>query len=247
MKTHNKKRKSRISSTFYKKNALLLIVGLFLIIISILSYIHGLFMIQPKYYADYPCWDMEDEDNKQCLIGRCYGEFLSRWHENGEKDLSKARMFLCISHYHRIVISGGGTIANDPCFWDSWNYDGTDYDIEIRISRNNILINDEIIKSGEKYLRVYYYPAFNLWFLAADKLQLKNRGLFHCFRWEEESYWELDDDTPREYAINAYYIYGYLKEFWQFYPLGLIVLGLGIWFLIKGIKKRNSKKQTKSS
>jgi len=51
------------------------------------------------------------------------------------------------------------------------------------------------------------------------------------------------NEEGNEQAMDALYIYGSVSEGWFPNPLGLIILGVGIWLLVRGARERKSELQ----
>jgi hypothetical protein len=139
------------------------------------------------------------------------------------EELGQARMFLCISVYPRSW-AGGATIAQGPEFSDTWSGRG----IDLERQGETLVVNDKSLGTGESSSWLRVYPTLNPWLLETTRTTLSNRGVFDCYQ-------VLGEDTVERQSIDALYVYGGISEGWLPNPLGLVILGIGIWLLVRGI------------
>jgi hypothetical protein len=177
--------------------------------------------VVPKGFVDFPCFDLEEGG---CLMGYDPAELGC-----DVEELSQARMFLCISVYPR-GWNGGGTIAQGPEFSDTWS----GYGIDLERQGDKLILNGKSLEVGESSSRLRVYPTLNPWLLETARTTISNRGVFDCYQvWGE--------DTVETAVIGALYVYGSVSEGWLPNPLGLVILGIGIWLLVRGILKRRGR------
>lgn len=205
-------------STPHKKGLFSLIAGIVLILVAGLGVLAAICAVVPKGNVDFPCFDLEEGG---CLRG--YGPVEP---EYGVEELSQACLFLCISIYPR-GWAGGGAIAQGPEFSDTWSGSG----INLERQGNTLIVNGESLGVGGSSSRLRVYPTLNPWLLEAARTTIHNRGVFDCYR-------VLGEDTVETQNIDALYVYGSVSEGWLPNPLGLVILGVGIWLLVRGIVRR---------
>jgi hypothetical protein len=201
-----------------KKGLFSLIAGIVLILVAGLGVLAAICAVVPKGFVDFPCFDLEEGG---CLMG--YGPVEP---EYGMEELGQARMFLCISVYPR-GWEGGGTIAQGPEFSDTWSESG----INLERRGDMLIVNGEVLETGESSSRLRVYPTLNPWLLETARTTISNRGVFDCYQ-------VLGGDAVETQNIDALYVYGGVGEGWLPNPLGLVIVGVGIWLLVRGIVKR---------
>ncbi|MBN1976097.1 MAG: hypothetical protein JW918_01745 [Anaerolineae bacterium] len=204
--------------TQHKKGLFSLIVGVVLILVAGLGVLAAICAVVPKGFVDFPCFDLEEGG---CLMG--YGP-VEPGYDLGE--LGQARMFLCISVYPR-GWQGGGTIAQGPEFSDAWSGSG----ISLERQGDTLIVNGDSLSPGALTSRLRVYPTLNPWLLETARITIHNRGVFDCYQ-------ILDEDLVETQNIDALYVYGSVGEGWLPNPLGLVIVGIGIWLLVRGIVKR---------
>ncbi len=202
-------------SRFRTKGPLNLIAGIVLTVFIALMLVAVACWIVPKGYVDFPCFDVQQGE---CLMG--YVSYV----EPGDAtvDLSKTRMFLCISTYPRGWY-GGGTLAQGPASSDTWSKGGIDLTRQDEV----LIVNGQALAEGESFSRLRIFPSLNPWLFNSTRTEITNRGVFDCF---------LDEEF-NEQTIDALYVYGSVSEGWLPNPLGLIILGAGIWLLVRGVRE----------
>jgi hypothetical protein len=204
-----------------KKSLFSLIAGIALILLAGLALLAAICAVVPKGNVDFPCFDLEEGG---CLMG--YGPVEPEY-DVGE--LSQARLFLCISVYPR-GWEGGGTIAQGPEFSDTWLGSG----INLERQGDTLIVNGESLKAGASTSRLRAYPMLNPWLLETARTTIHNRGVFDCYQ-------VLGEDAVETRSIDALYVYGSVSEGWFPNPLGLVILGIGIWLLVRGVRTRLEK------
>jgi hypothetical protein len=204
-------------SAQHKKGLLGLILGIVLILVAGLTLLAANCAVAPKGNVDFPCFDLEEGG---CLMG--YGPA-----EPGceVEELSGARLFLCISVYPR-GWAGGGTIAQGPEFSDAWSGDG----INLERKGDMLIVNGESLAPEASTSRFRAYPTLNPWLLETTRTTISNRGVFDCYK-------ILGEGVVETTTIDALYIYGGVSEGWLPSPLGLVILGFGIWLVVRGIRR----------
>ena len=201
-----------------KKGLVNLIVGMLLILLAGLALLAAICTVVPKGNVDFPCFDLEEGG---CLMG--YGPVEPGY---DVEELSQARMVLCISVYPR-GWAGGGTIAQGPEFSDTWSERG----IGLERQGSTLIVNGKSLGAGESSSRLRVYPTLNPWLLETALTTISNRGVFDCYQ-------VLGEDAVETQGIDALYAYGGVSEGWLPNPLGLVILGIGIWLLVRGIVRR---------
>jgi hypothetical protein len=201
--------------TRYKKGLFSLIAGVVLILVAGLAVLAAICAVAPKGFVDFPCFDLEESG---CLVG--YGPVEPGY---DVEELSQARMFLCISVYPR-GWEGGGTIAQGPEFSDTWSKSG----INLERQGDTLIVNGESLRVGESSSRLRAYLTLNPWLLETVRTTVHNRGVFDCYQ-------VVGEDAVERMTIDALYVYGSVSEGWLPNPLGLVILGIGIWLMVRGI------------
>jgi hypothetical protein len=174
--------------------------------------------VTPKGFVDFPCFDVQE--------GECLATHTGPWGEIA--DVSDVRMFLCISRYPR-SFQGGGTIAQGPESSNTWSRG----DIELTRQGETLIVNGQSLVVGESFNHLRVFPTLNPWLLTSTRTKITNRGVFDC----------LLDEEGNEQTLDALYVYGSVSEGWFPNPLGLIILGVGIWLLVRGVRERKSELQ----
>jgi hypothetical protein len=64
--------------------------------------------------------------------------------------------------------------------------------------------------------------------LETVRTTVHNRGVFDCYQ-------VVGEDAVERMTIDALYVYGSVSEGWLPNPLGLVILGIGIWLMVRGI------------
>jgi hypothetical protein len=145
------------------------------------------------------------------------------------EDLGRARLFLCISIYPR-GWEGGGTIAQGPEFSDTWS--GNSINLERR--GDTLIVNGESLEPQASTSWSRAYPTLNPWLLETARTTISNRGVFDCYQ-------VLEDDAVKTTTVDALYAYGGVSEGWLPNPLGLVIVGVGIWLVVRGVIKHRRK------
>ena len=195
-----------------------LIAGGVLTALAALMLLAAVCRVTPKGFVDFPCFDMQG--------GRCLAAYKN---PSGEiADVSDARLFLCISTYPR-DFQGGGTIAQGPESSNTWSWGN----IELARQGETLVVNGQSLAAGESFSHSRTFLTLNPWLLTTTRTEITNRGVFYC----------LVDEEGKERAMDALYVYGSVSEGWFPNPLGLIILGVGIWLLIRGVREHKSELQ----
>jgi hypothetical protein len=198
-----------------KKGLVSLVSGILLILLAGLTLLAAICAVVPKGNVDFPCFDL---GSGECLMG--YGPGYD------VEELNQARMFLCISVYPR-GWAGGGTVAQGPEFSDTWSGSG----INLERQGDRLIVNGKSLAVGESSSWFRVYPTLIPWLLETTHTKIVNRGVFDCYQ-------VLGEDTVDRQDIDALYVYGGVSEGWLPNPLGLVILGIGVWLLVRGIIKR---------
>jgi hypothetical protein len=198
-----------------RKGLASLVFGIVLITMAVLALIVAFCTIVPKGNVDFPCFGLEADG---CLTSY-YGS---------ERPISEARMFLCISIYPR-GWSGGGAIAEGPELSDTWSGDG----IALERQGEKLRVNGKLLVSGESTTWVRVRPTLNPWLLESSTTEISNRGVYDCYRTVEE-------DKVETQTVDVLYVDGDVGEGWLPNPLGLVILGVGIWLVVRGAKQLTS-------
>jgi hypothetical protein len=182
-------------------------------------------MVLPKGYVDFPCFDM---DGGTCL--EVHPGMATR--EPPAQDLSQARMVLCISAYPR-GFRGGGTIAQGPEWSDTWTGHG------IRLERRDevLVVEGRPVATGGSDSQLDVNLSWNPWLLTSVRTTVANRGVYSCL---------TDLGSGEKQALDALYVYGSVSEGWVPNPLGLVLLAVGIWLLVRGHRARRRGKQSRT-
>ncbi len=204
-----------------KEGVLSLVVGILLILCAGLALLAAICTVSPKGNVDFPCFDLESGG---CLMG--YGPVEPGYDVEA---LHEARLFLCISVYPR-GWEGGGTIAQGPELSDTWSGSG----ITLERQGETLVVNGKSFGIGESSSWLRVYPTLNPWLLETTRTTISNRGVFDCYR-------ILGEDAIEKQAIDALYVYGGVSEGWLPNPLGLVILGIGIWLVVRGVRTRLKK------
>jgi hypothetical protein len=201
-----------------KRGLISLVVGILLILLVGLGLLAAICAVRFQGNVDFPCFDLE---SGECLMG--YGP-LGPGHD--VEELGQARMVLCISVYPR-GWAGGGTIAQGPEFSDMWSGSG----IKLERQDDKLLVNGKSLEVGESSDWFRVYPTLNPWLLETTHTEITNRGVFDCYK-------ILGEDTVGRQDIDALYAYGGISEGWLPNPLGFVILGIGVWLVVRGIVRR---------
>jgi hypothetical protein len=124
----------------------------------------------------------------------------------------------CISHWPREAISGGGVYALGAT-------DQTEITVEkLKFIRQGqtLVVNEHRLEIGETYNKVHWALSLNPWFIFTTRFVVMNEGL---------------RQTDSLTLNDMLYISGDVHESWFPKPMGLLIFGSGIWFLVQGIKE----------
>jgi hypothetical protein len=198
-----------------KKGLGCLAVGILLIFLMGLALLAAICTVRFQGNVDFPCFDLES--------GECLTDYGPVGSGHDVEELGQARMVLCISVYPR-GWAGGGTIAQGPEFSNMWSGSG----IKLERQSDKLIVNGKSLEVGESASWFRVYPTFNPWLLETTYTEIANRGVFDCYK-------VLGEDTVERQSIDALYVYGDVSESWLPNPLGLVILGVGIWLVVRGI------------
>jgi len=95
-------------------------------------------------------------------------------------------------------------------------------DLVLEKRGQNLVVNGRLLLPGRKYWQLNVFPTVNPWLLLSASLTVVNHGY---------------DNRWSSMATDAIYVFGDLREGWLPNPLGMIILGTGIWLLVRGIRK----------
>jgi hypothetical protein len=136
------------------------------------------------------------------------------------------RIAYCLSLYPRSRWGGApyvyGATAEDkvtlspPVLWHG--------NLVLERQEKAIIVNGQILQPGETYTRFRWFPSLNPWLVLTVHLKVTNGGI-------------LEDHSV---ATEAVYVSGDVNEGWLPGPLGLIILGVGVWLLVRGVKEQRS-------
>ena len=207
------------------REARMRVAGVAVLCFCILAFIGEVRSMSRLGFVDAPASDRQDGE---CLKG--YSDGSSLYWEGKPLDLRSARMFLSINFFPRDFY-GGTILANRAESTDAANVGG-----DLRLLRRGdlLIVNGVDVPSGKLYTRKTIHWAFRLWALPSTLTEIRNRGVFHCFRTQEGTL-----------AMNALYARGRVKGGWTPSPTGPILLVAGICFIIKSRSKTKDIRKTR--
>lgn len=134
---------------------------------------------------------------------------------------SNTQIAYCISHWPRGV-SGGGVYAI-----------GATDQAEITVEKlkfirqgQTLIVNARQLGIGETYRKVNWMLSVNPWLIFTTRFVVKNDGL---------------KQTDSSTSNDMLYISGDVYESWLPNPVGFLMLGSGVWFVVQGLKERKRK------
>lgn len=148
----------------------------------------------------------------------CFEKFI--FLENVKPD---TRIIYCISFWSYRAISGGGVYDSGASKQDEIKTD----DFVFRRNKDVLYVNNETINPGEIYKKTHWAASINPWLIFTQRFEIKNEGV---------------ESKNAESPVDVLYISGDVYEGWMPNPLGLIMLGSGVWLLAEswGNKKQET-------
>jgi hypothetical protein len=134
----------------------------------------------------------------------------------------ETRIVYCISLYPRYV-EGGDIYRNGVSSENHITIAPTSFwygNLVLERHDDDISVNGHILQPGETRTWVRWFPSINPWLLLITHFTVTNSGPIDSV------------------AHDAIYIFGEVSEAWLPNPLGLIILGTGIWLWIRNRKGR---------
>jgi hypothetical protein len=130
------------------------------------------------------------------------------------------RIGYCISYYPLKAISGGRIYASGSTNQDEITVDP----LVFRREDETLFVNGHPINSREVYKQTDWRLSANPWLIITTRFEIRNDGI-----------------TPIDSlaSANMLFVSGKAVEGWLPNPLGLIILGGGIWLFVRGRKERN--------
>jgi hypothetical protein len=129
---------------------------------------------------------------------------------------SDTRIAYCISIWPLEALSGGGI----------YDYGSTSQDeitvreLDLRRDGQSLFVNERPLAAGEIYKITKWKMSFNPWVLFTRRFEINNKGLI--------------TSTESVPSVDALYVSGDVYEGWFINPLGLIILGCGLWLFKQG-------------
>jgi hypothetical protein len=130
------------------------------------------------------------------------------------------RIGYCISYYPVKAISGGEIYASGSTKQDEVTVD----QLVFRREDETLYVNGHPINSGEVYKTTDWRLSANPWLIITTRFEIRNDGI-----------------TPIDSlaSVNMLFVSGDAVEGWLPNPLGIIVLGGGIWLFVRGTRERS--------
>lgn len=128
---------------------------------------------------------------------------------------SDTRIVYCISLWPRQVLSGAAMYDEGTTSQDEVKV----RDLNFRRDQQILLVNNHPVIPSETYRTVRWRAAINPWLIFTSRFEIKNEGIT-----------SIGSKAPAE----ALYVSGEVYEGWLPNPLGLIILGSGIWLFMQG-------------
>jgi hypothetical protein len=132
---------------------------------------------------------------------------------------SDTRIAYCISVWPLEALSGGGIYDYGSTSQD----EVTIRDLALRRDGQTLFVNAHPLATGEIYKTTKWKMSFNPWILFTHRFEINNKGLI--------------TSTESVETVDALYVSGDVYEGWFINPLGLIILGCGIWLFRQGKKE----------
>ena len=132
---------------------------------------------------------------------------------------SDTRIVYCISIWPRQAISGGAIYGEGT----SNQNEVTVRELSFKRSGQTLFVNNHALNTGEVYKTTKWTLSISPWVLFTRRFEITNEGLF----------------TPSEASTptDVLYVSGNVYEGWLINPLGLLILGCGIWLFRQGKKE----------
>jgi len=132
---------------------------------------------------------------------------------------SDTRMVYCISLLPLKAISGIGVYA-----YDTTNQDQIVVrELNLKREGQTLYVNNHALNVGEVYKKVLWKPSINPWLIFTTRFSIKHIEI------------ELAESPT---STNMLYVGGDVHEGWLPNPLGLVILGCGIWLYKQGKRER---------
>lgn len=144
---------------------------------------------------------------------------------NHQEIKPSTRIVYCISLWPLQAISGGGIYDIGVSEQDEVTVKG----LKLRRDGQTLYVNNRPLKVGENYGFTRIIPSISPWILFQNRFEIRNDGLL------------LGQSSPLSTAL---YVSGDVVEGWLPNPLGLLLLGFGIWLFSKGKKEGKLKLET---
>lgn len=192
-------------------------LGLILIVLSGLALIIAIGQVVPTKFVDFPCFD-----------GQVHSGFANQ-------DISPdTRIGYCISIWPLQAISGGGIYAVGTTTQDEITVRA----LKLRRDRLTLYVNNHPLDPDQVYKTVRLIPSLNPWLIFTHCFTIKNRRIQSIASFT--SFDMLSDDVDESWipstSFDMLYVSGDVDEGWIPNPLGLVILGGGIWLFRRGKK-----------
>ena len=132
---------------------------------------------------------------------------------------SETRIVYCISIWPRQALSGGAIYDEGKTDQEAIKVGALNF----RRDGQNLLVNNHMVTPREAYTTTHWNAALNPWVIFTSRFEIKNEGIN-----------PIGTSSPAE----ALYVTGDVYESWLPNPLGLIILGSGIWLFRQGKTKQ---------
>ena len=129
---------------------------------------------------------------------------------------SDTRIVYCVSIWPRQAISGGAIYDDGTSNQDEIKV----RDLNLRRDEQILFVNNHSINPNESYKMVLWSASINPWLIFTNSFEIKNEGI-----------------TSMGSNVPVLYVSGDVHEGWLPNPLGLIILGVGIWLFRQGKKE----------
>src|SRR6266508_3408812 len=132
---------------------------------------------------------------------------------------SDTRIVYCISILPRQAISGGAIYDEGTSNQDEIKV----RDLNLKRDEQALLVNNHPVNPQESYETVLWRASISPWLIFTSRFEIKNEGIT-----------SIGSSDPS----NVLYVSGDVHEGWLPNPLGLIILGVGIWLFRQGKKEQ---------
>jgi len=132
---------------------------------------------------------------------------------------SDTRIVYCISIWPRQAISGGAIYDEGTSNQDEIKV----RDLNLKRDEQALLVNNHPVNPQESYETVLWRASISPWLIFTSRFEIKNEGIT-----------SIGSSDPS----NVLYVSGDVHEGWLPNPLGLIILGVGIWLFRQGKKEQ---------